>query len=210
MMNSADAELIRPGARRGGRRPGDSGTREAVLEAARRQFSQLGYDRTTMRSVATEAGVDQKLVGYFFGSKHALFVAATRLPFDPAGSMSGVLGGDPSGTGKRLARLIVGLLEDPVASSRIIGLVRAAAAESRAARMVCDLLTREIWRPAAAEVPSERPALAVSLVATQVLGLVMARYVIRAEPLASQPPEAVVDLMAPLLQMVLVSGHTQP
>ena len=75
-----------------------------MLEAARRQFSQLGYDRTTMRSVATEAGVDQKLVGYFFGSKHALFVAATRLPFDPAGSMSGVLGGDPSGTGKRLAR----------------------------------------------------------------------------------------------------------
>jgi hypothetical protein len=80
-MNSSSEELAHGTARdvsderrprRGGRRPGDSGTREAVLAAAQRQFSKLGYDRTTMRSIATEAGVDQKLVGYFFGSKQAL------------------------------------------------------------------------------------------------------------------------------------------
>lgn len=210
MRNSSAEELAGAAARRGGRRPGDSGTRSAVLAAARRQFAELGYDRTTMRSVAAEADVDQRLVGYFFGSKHALFVAATRLPFDPAAAVAGVLGGDPDGIGERLARLVVGLLENPEAGGRILGLVRAAAAESRAARMVRDLFTREIWRPAAAAVPARDPALAVSLVATQVLGLVMARYVVRAEPLASQPPEAVVGLLAPLLQRVLVDGATQP
>jgi AcrR family transcriptional regulator len=96
--------------RRGGRRPGDSGTRDAVLAAAQRQYAQLGYDRTTMRSVAAEAGVDQKLVGYFFGSKQRLFVAATTLPFDPAEMVPGVLDGDPAALGERVARFIVGLM----------------------------------------------------------------------------------------------------
>ena len=62
-------------AKRAGRRPGNSGTREAILEAARRQFADLGYDRTTLRSVAAEAGVDPALVVHFFGSKQQLFLA---------------------------------------------------------------------------------------------------------------------------------------
>src|SRR5215472_13437643 len=203
MMNSAPAELgrqtasspARPLLKRGGRRAGASRTRDAVLAAAQRQFAETGYDRTTMRSVAIEAAVDQKLVAYFFGSKHALFVAATRLPFDPVAAMPNVLGGDPAGIGERLARLILGLLEDPGAGRRLIGLVRAAAAEPEAARMVRDLFMREI----------SKPELAVNLVATQVLGLVMARYVIRVEPLASLPAEAVVASLAPILQRLLSS-----
>jgi AcrR family transcriptional regulator len=177
-----------------------------VLDAARRQFSALGYDRTTLRSVAAEAGVDQRLVAYFFGSKQALLVAASRLPFDPLAAIPEVLGGDPGGVGERLARLVVGLLEDPEAGGRLIGLVRAAAAEPAAARMVRDLFTREIWAPAAGRLGVSRPELAVGLVATQVLGLVMARYVIRSEPLASLPQEAVVAALAPTLQRLVGAG----
>lgn len=205
MRNSA-AEELAP-ARRAGRRAGDSGTRALVLAAAQRQFSELGYDRTSMRSIAAEAGVDQKLVGYFFGSKHALFVAATQLPFDPGAAISQVLGADRRGRGERLARLVMGMLENPEAGSRLIGLVRAAAAEPEAARMVRELFSREIWAPAAARLPARDPALAVSLIATQVLGLVMARHVIRAEPLASMPPDAVVGLIAPAFQRLL-DGET--
>jgi AcrR family transcriptional regulator len=204
MTNSAPAELGPP--RRGGRRAGKSCTRQKVLDAARRQFSALGYDRTTLRSVAAEAGVDQKLVAYFFGSKQALLVAASRLPFDPLAAIPEVLGGDPRWVGERLARLVVGLLEDPESGGRLIGLVRAAAAEPEAARMVRDLFTREIWAPAAGRLQASRPELAVGLVATQVLGLVLARYVIRSEPLASLPPEAVVAALAPTLQRLLEAG----
>src|SRR5215475_8055345 len=107
MMNSARAELghqlapapAQPWSKRGGRRAGASRTRDAVLTAAQRQFAEIGYDRTTMRSVAIEAAVDQKLVAYFFGSKQALFVAATRLPFDAVAAMPSVLAGDPAGMG---------------------------------------------------------------------------------------------------------------
>ncbi len=153
-----------------------------------------------MRSVAAEAGVDQKLVGYFFGSKQALFVAATTLPFDRSGSIATVLEGDAADRGGRLARLIVGLLEHPDTGSRLIGLVRAAASEREAARMVRDLLVDAIWRPASEALPVEDPAVAVNLIATQIIGLVMTRYVIGVEPLASLPADEVVALLAPILQ----------
>ena len=202
MRNSEPAELA-SAERRSGRRAGSSGTRTAVLAAARRQFSDLGYDRTSLRSTAAEAGVDQRLVGYFYGSKHQLFVAATKLPFDPGASVPHVLGGDVSGRGERMARLIVGLLENNETGPKLIGLVRAAAAEPEAARMVRDLLGSEIWGPAAQRLPVSDPPLAVNLIATQVLGLVMSRYVIRAEPLASLAAEDVIQTMAPALQRLL-------
>jgi AcrR family transcriptional regulator len=153
-----------------------------------------------MRSIAAEAGVDQKLVGYFFGSKQALFVTATTLPFDRGTSVATVLEGDAADRGKRLARLIVGLLEDPDTGSRLIGLVRAAASEREAARMVRELLVDAIWGPASEALPVEDPAVAVSLIATQIIGLVMTRYVIGVEPLASLPANEVVALLAPMLQ----------
>jgi AcrR family transcriptional regulator len=202
-MQSAPASRAGSDQRRGGRRPGDSGTRGAVLAAAQRQFAQLGYDRTTMRSVAAEAGVDQKLVGYFFGSKQRLFVAATTLPFDPAEMVPGVLDGDPAALGERVARFIVGLLEDADAGPRIIGLIRAAGAEPEAAAMVRDLFTRELWARGAKLLPADQPELRISLLSCQLIGLMMARYIIGAEPLASLPPQAVVTAIAPTLQQLL-------
>ena len=177
-----------------------------MLAAAQRQFAVLGYDRTSLRSTAAEAGVDQRLVGYFYGSKHQLFVAATKLPFDAGASIPHVLGGDVRGRGERLAHLIVGLLENKETGPKLIGLVRAAAAEPKAARMVRDLLGREIWGPATQKLPVGDPRLAVNLIATQVLGLVMGRYVIRAEPLASLATEDVIEMIAPALQRLLTSS----
>lgn len=174
-----------------------------MLAAAQRQFAELGYDRTTMRSVAAEAGVDQKLVGYFFGSKQRLFVAATALPFDPATVVPAVLGGEQARIGERVARFVVGALEDAGAGSRLIGLVRAAAAEPEAARMVRDLFSRELWSLGATLLPADQPELRISLMAADLIGLIMTRYVIRAKPLAGLSPEAVVAAIAPTLQRLL-------
>ncbi len=147
MRKSATAELSER--RRSGRRVGASGTRSAVLAAARRQFSELGYDRPSMRSIAAEAEVDQKLVGYFFGSKQALFVAATELPLEPGAAIAHVVGGDAEGRGRRLASLVMRMLENSETGPRLVGLVRAAAAEPEAADQLRDLLERRLWGPAA-------------------------------------------------------------
>ncbi|HEV2060346.1 MAG TPA: TetR family transcriptional regulator [Solirubrobacteraceae bacterium] len=189
---------------RSGRRPGDSGTREAIRAAAIEQFSERGYDRPSMRSIAQQAGVDPALVSHYFGSKHALFVDVVELPFDPAQVIPTLLGdGDRAQIGARVAAFLLGVLEQPVGRQRITGLVRAAASEPEAARMVRDLLTREIFARVAGELQVEDATLRANLVASQVVGLVMARYIVGLEPLASMPAADVAAAVAPTLQRYL-------
>jgi AcrR family transcriptional regulator len=189
--------------RRSGRRPGASGTREAILAAAQRQFAERGYDRASMRSIAAEAGVDQKLVAHFFGSKQQLFISAVELPFDPTSALPAVLAGDPETVGERLANLLVGLLEQPAARDRLVGFIRAAASEPRAATLLRDRLLRDFVDPASRTLGSETAGLRVALVHAQCLGLVLTRYIIGAEPLASLPPQAVAEAIGPALQLHL-------
>ncbi len=188
---------------RAGRRPGNSGTREAIERAARRQFAELGYDRTSVRQVAIEAGVDPGLVTHFHGTKQQLFVAVADLPFDPPAVLPGLLAGDPAGAGARLARFVAGVLDTEEGRRRVTGLVRAAASEPAAARMVRERIARELLTPLAAQLGADEPALRASLVAAQMVGLVMARHVVGIEPLASLPAERLADAIAPVLQRYL-------
>jgi AcrR family transcriptional regulator len=189
-----------------GRRKGESGTREAILTAARSLFAERGYDRTSLRAIAGEAEVDPALVTHFFGSKQRLFVEVVEFPFDPAEVLPGVLAGDLEHVGMRLAELLVSVLENPEARARVTGVVRAAASEPEAARMVRELLMREVWIPAAALLGVDDAELRMNLVGSQIVGLVMARYIVAAEPLASLPPEGLVAAIGPTLQRYL----TQP
>ena len=192
--------------RRSGRRPGDSGTRDAIHAAAGRQFAELGYDRTSMRSVAREAGVDPALVAHFFGSKQALFVAVVELPFDPASVVPALFAGDRDGLGRRLADFLLATLEDPDARRRMTGLVRAAASEPQAARMVRELVTQQVFARIVAALDVGDAELRATLLGSQVVGLVMARYVLGLEPLASLPPDAVAAAIAPNLQRYLTGS----
>ena len=176
--------------RRSGRRPGPSTTREAILAAAARHFADHGYDRASLRGIAGEAGVDQKLIAYFFGSKQQLFVSAVGLPFNPGEVLPEILAGDPESIGERLAALLVEVLEQPELHRRLTGVVRAAASEPEVARMLREFLTRELFGPAAEILGTEDGPFRANLVGSQIVGLVMARYVIAIEPLATMPPDS--------------------
>lgn len=189
--------------RRGGRRPGPSGTREAILAAAGRQFAQHGYDRASLRGIAAEAGVDQKLIAHFFGSKQQLFVAAVGLPLNPAEVLPSILADDRESVGERLAVLVADVLEQPELHQRFTAVVRAAASEPDVARMLREFLGRELFGPAAKLLGSEDGPYRVNLVGSQVVGLVMARYVFAIEPLASMPPKRVAAAVAPILERYL-------
>jgi AcrR family transcriptional regulator len=190
--------------RRGGRRPGPSGTREAILAAASRHFAEHGYDRASLRRIAAEAGVDQKLIAHFFGSKQQLFVAAVGLPFNPGEVLPAILAGDPDSVGERLAALLVEVLEQPELHQRLTGVVRAAASEPEVARMLREFLTRELFGPAAELLDTEDGPFRANLVGSQIVGLVMARYVVAIEPLATMPPSTVAAAVAPTLQRYLL------
>jgi AcrR family transcriptional regulator len=166
----------------------------------------LGVERKRVdEAIATvELGVDQRLIAYFFGSKQRLFIAAVGLPFNPAEVLPAVLGGDRDSTGDRLAALLVDVLEQPELHQRLTGVVRAAASEPEVARMLREFLARELFERAAEMLGSDDGPFRANLVGSQIVGLVMTRYVVQIEPLASMPPRAVAAAIAPTLQRYLL------
>ncbi|MGH3083682.1 MAG: TetR family transcriptional regulator [Gaiellaceae bacterium] len=192
--------------RRGGRRPGRSGTREAIAQAARQKFGELGYERATIRAIASEAGVDPALVVHFFGSKQKLFLTVMDLPFPPEEVLPRVLAGDRDSVGLRFARFIVGVLDDEKARSVLTGMVRAAASEPEAARMLRELISRRVFTAITQSLDVDDAELRASLVGSQVVGLIVARHIVAVEPLASLDPEQLIAAIAPNLQRYLVGS----
>lgn len=188
---------------RTGRRPGGTQTKAAIRAAARRQFGERGYSDTTIRSVADEAGVDPALVMQFFGSKDRLFAASVQWPFDPAAEVPNVVGDDPSAVGRRLVALFVRTWDADSGRNPIVTLLRAATLREPAERQLREFLERELLIPIVSALECDQRALRANLVATHLLGLGVARYILRFEPLASMAPAQVVDLMSPAVQRAL-------
>ena len=190
--------------RKPGRPAGETGTRAAIVEAARAHFAAHGYDRTTLRGVAAAAGVDPALVLHYFGSKQRLFLSAVELPVDAATVGPVIVAGDRDRVGERFAQIVLSALEEPAARERITAMVRAAASEPAAAELMRELVSERVLGPIAEALGVDDAPLRASLVGSQVVGLVMARYVVGVEPLASLPVERVAAAVAPNLQRYLV------
>lgn len=188
-------------ARRTGRRPGNPDTRDAILTAAREAFAERGFDRASIRAIATSAGVDPALVHHYFGTKDQLFLEAMNVPIDPRELLPQVLAGGPGQVGERLVRTFLRVWDSPAGAAGV-ALLRSGVSNEWSARLLRELLTTQILRRVLAGLeldPAEAP-LRVSLVASQVAGMAMMRYIIKLEPLASAPPETVVAAIAPTVQ----------
>jgi AcrR family transcriptional regulator len=183
-----------------GRRPGASDTRDAILAAARERFARFGYDRTRIRDVAEDAGVDAALVHYFFKSKDGLFVAAMQLPLRPAEVIGPVLASGVDGLGERIVRRVLSVWEDPVNRTALLAIVQGASTHPGAAAALREFVRHEIVARIAGAIEADRPELRANLVASQIIGLVAARYVVQVEPLADLGAEEIVPLVAPTLQ----------
>ena len=188
---------------RTGRRPGESSTRSDILAAARALFAERGYQGATMRAIAAEAGVDAALVVHFFGNKPALMAEAIEWPFDPEVAMPTLLADGRGNVGRRLAELFVTTWDDEGSRNPILTLLRAATTEPTAAELLGEFMRDRLYRPLMERLGSDRPELRADLAVTQLLGVGLVRYVLRLEPLASAPPDQVVDWIAPVVQRYL-------
>ncbi|MEU8214247.1 TetR family transcriptional regulator [Micromonospora taraxaci] len=190
--------------RRTGRRPGNPDTREAILDAARTTFAERGFDSTSIRAIAGTAGVDPALVHHYFGSKDQLFLTAMNFPVNPAQLVPTVLAGDRDGAGERLVRTFLGVWDSP-AGSAAQALLRSAVSNEWTARLLREFVTTQVLRRVLEQLdvdPAQLP-LRASLVATQMIGLAMMRYVVRLEPVASAAPETLVAAIGPTIQRYL-------
>jgi AcrR family transcriptional regulator len=188
---------------RTGRRPGDNATRDAIADAARRQFGQRGYADTTIRSVASEAGVDPALVMHYFGSKDRLFSASVQWPFDPATEIDHVVRGGPQEAAQRLVTLFVKTWDAHRGRNPIVAQLRAAMSQQSAERQLRDFITHELLTPLVTALDCDQPEVRANLVAAHLLGLGVTRYVLRLEPLASMRRDEVIALMTPPVQAAL-------
>ena len=188
---------------RGGRRPGDSGTRAAVLAAAREAFGMQGYGATSVRAVARTAGVDPSLVLHFFGSKDGLFAAAIELPVDPVELVAGLLAGDVDDLGERVVRTFLAVWDASPGQGPMLAMLRSAVSHEDAAEMLRELLLRVILRPLAVGAGGSNPDLRAALLASQLVGLAITRYVLRLEPVTSASADELAPLLGPTLQRYL-------
>ncbi|WP_432829272.1 TetR family transcriptional regulator [Dactylosporangium sp. CA-092794] len=189
---------------RTGRRPGNQDTREAILTAARQAFAERGYDGASIRQIATGAGVDPALVHHYFGAKEQLFLASMAVPLNPTEIIPKIFEPGLEGVGERLVRTFISIWDSP-AGSTAVALVRSAMQHEWSARMVREFLVAQILRRATKALnldPAEAPKRA-SLVASQVIGIVMIRYILKLEPLASMPQDEVVRTIGPTIQRYL-------
>jgi AcrR family transcriptional regulator len=195
---------------RTGRRPGVSGTREAILGAARRAFTEHGYQHATVRGVADLAGVDPALVHHYFGTKQELFVAAVRLPVNPVEQLMAVLDEDPGQAGRRMVEAFLSVWDHAATQSPLLALIRSAVGDDHAAAMLREFITEEVLGQIAHRLGGADARLRATLVGSQIIGLAMARYIVKVEPLASAPPTQVVAAVGPTLQRYLTGDLADP
>ena len=193
---------------RTGRRSGDSGSKAAILQAAKVQFADYGYDGATIRAIAASAGVDPALVHHFYGSKERLFAAVMELPVVPSEAITAALARREPGSslGTHMARSALALWESADMRGSFQAMLRSALTSEQAAATLRDFMAEAILGPVAsvaAGTEPDRVSFRASLVATQMLGLAVGRYVLRFGPVVQASPDELAAAIGPVIDRYL-------
>jgi AcrR family transcriptional regulator len=181
--------------------PRSEATRRGILDAARAIFASRGYEQTTIRAVASEAGIDASMVMRYFGSKAGLFTAAASVSLEPPDLRSV----PARRRGELLVRHFVDRWERSPSGDTLVLLLRTAVTDDAVAEQVQTNFNRLVTAPVAA-LGDPDAGRRSALIASQLLGLAVSRYILHHEPLASMPIDEVVADISPTIQRYL----TQP
>jgi len=184
-----------------GRRAGSPDTRSEILEAARDVFAQNGYDRATIRAIARTAEVDPSLIHHYFGTKDQLFAASIDIPIPPVEALRSAFSEGDGQIGRRLAETFFAVWEQEEARASLLGILRSAmGGEDQAVAAFRQFLSSALLENIAPMIPGEDGRLRALLMASQLVGVALTRYVMTLEPIASAPVGEIIDLVAPRIQ----------
>lgn len=190
--------------RRGRGRPrGDSDARERIAAAAMHEFGEHGYDGATMRAIAAHAEVDPALVHHYFGTKADLFAEVAGFPVRPDIEVPAILRGDRAEAGMRIVRFVLQAFEQPDVRKRGVMVLRTAVSGKFAAPLVTGFLSRELLPRIAGELDAPDADRRAALVASQIAGLLIARYVVKLPAMADATVDELVDRIGPTVQRYL-------
>lgn len=188
---------------RPGRRAGTSDTRTTILDAARRRFAKNGFDKTSIRAVAADAGVDPALVHHYFGTKQQLFAAVVELPVDPEVVLARVDTTPLDQLGETLVGAVVAVWDSP-AGAGAVALFRSLVAggdASPARDFLLSVVFERIRRRIATD--SDDGRLRVALAASQVMGVAISRKIVKLDPVTELPLDRLVAAVGPTVQRYL-------
>lgn len=175
--------------------------RDRILAAAREEFSERGFDKTSIRGIAKAADVDPALVHHYFGTKEQIFEASVAVALGPLLSDPGSITEGPlEDTGERLARFFFGVWENPGTRKALLAIIRSAVNNDAAAAVFRRLISTQLLRRVAARMDLPDAELRTELAAAQLVGIAMLRYVIKVEPLASADAEQIIQRVSPVIQ----------
>jgi AcrR family transcriptional regulator len=191
-----------------GRRPGNQDTRGQIITAARQAFAAKGFAGASMRAIAADAGVDAALIHHYFDSKQQLFLATVALPLELPRIVDEVAAGDRNDLGERLVRTVLEVWDSELQPS-LVAAIRTTLTDPALTHSVGEFLALEVIGHVLRrdDLSPEEANRRVGLVASQILGLLMGRYVLRMPVLASRRTEDLVAEIGPTLQRY-VDGHT--
>jgi AcrR family transcriptional regulator len=189
--------------RRPGRPSGSSNTRELILANARELFARNGIGNTSIRAVAAAAGVDSALVHHYFGTKEKLFAAAVRIPIDPIDVIGPLREVPVEELGYRIPSMLLPLWDSEIGAGFIAALrsILAGSEVNLFRSFIQDVIAVEVGPRV--DNPPGSGAVRIQFVASQLVGVVMARYILKLEPFASLPAQQIADTIAPNLQRYL-------
>ena len=178
-----------------------------MLDAARSLFAEVGFERATIRGIAARASVDPALVHHFFGTKNDLLRAALVLPFNPA-TLFAVMDEHPGDEGRALVARVLELWGQPQVREQFTALLRVAMSREEAKVALRDVLTRELLQRLESQVGTDDAPLRAALVASQIAGLAMTRFVIGIQPITTSSNARLVAAVGPTIQRYLTGDIT--
>jgi AcrR family transcriptional regulator len=187
-----------------GRRPGNQDTRGQIITAARHAFAAKGFAGASMRAIAAEAGVDAALIHHYFENKQQLFLATVALPLDMPQKLENIAVGDREGMGERLVGTVLGVWDSDLQPS-LVAAVRTTLTDPALTKSVGEFLALEIIGHLLHrdDLPAEEANRRAGLAASQILGLVMGRYVLQLPFLVGRRTEDLVIEVGPTVQRYL-------
>ena len=194
-----------PQPRRQGRRPGSSGSRQLILDAARTRFARDGYAGATIRKIAADAGVDASLVMQFFGSKDELFAAVMSITPESLSGFSEAFDGPHDSVGERVTRSFFAIWEgDPKDSQPLLAMLRTAIGNEQATGPFRDFIQSRVTDALAPKLrDDEHATIHAGLVASMLVGVIVGRRIVQVGTLAEADLESLIRLIAPAVQTIL-------
>lgn len=186
-----------------GRRPGHDSTRQDILDSAIQVFAERGYEGASLRMITSRAGVDVSLVRHFFGGKEGLFDQAILAQADASTALLTEAAQGDSSPATRLADSYLTLWEAPATGPTFQALFRAALESPRNRDKLQEVMTTHLvdfvrtsdWNRDSSSVADILSR--IQLLAAHLMGIGVARYILKFSPLADLPREQVLaDLVA--------------